>query len=177
MGIREKLNENPMISGGITVGVIVIALGWSLWYGFGCGGPKMGPVYTQAWYTTVQDKPTFTKADEGKLFFADKATKFAPFMKDGKEAVRVYLFTCDNGKTMNVAFLEKYTKEAQAVLEKAQGQPGNAEVMEAAIRGRLVKKPGKEWVNREDGGMIAEDMEQPAPCPPGVELKPHFPPK
>ena len=181
MGIREKLNENPMIAGGVTAGITLIAVVWCIWYAYTSCNPGGTPAFTQAWYTTEQDKATFTTSDEGKLFFADKATKLAPFDKNGKEAVRVYLYTCD-GKTLKVGFLERYTPEAKAALEKAAGrkgppQPGDPDVMDLQMNGREIKKPGGKWVTRLQGEQAWQDAEQIEPCAQGQELKPHFPPK
>ncbi len=144
MGIREQLNQNPAITTGVTIGIIVIALGFIVWQLFGgSGGPS--PV-TEMYYTV----------DDGQTRFADDATKVAPFDHDGKEAVRCYVFKCSDGKEF-VAYMERMTKDAKAKYEaavKAQQNPnenGQA-MMEAemlAIEGTEVKKPGEsKWVRR-----------------------------
>lgn len=146
VGIREKLNENPGITTGITVGIIVIALGAIVWQLFG-GGDNFSPV-TQMYYTT----------DDGQTYFADDANRISPFEKDGKEAVRCYVFKCSDGKPF-VAYLERLSKEARAKYEAAlkaeqakQGDNPGAIAMDAdmiAMEWTEVKRPGdSKWVLR-----------------------------
>lgn len=184
MGIREKINDNPMIAGGITGGIILVAvivIGFQL-KGMMCR--SAGSAYAKTWFTTEQDKETFTLADEGKLFFADDASKLAPFDKGGKEAVRVYLYTCD-GKTLKVVYLERYTPEAKAAIDKArsnkgspeQGSPMMMDIQSIQMRGRQIKKPGKQWVTQAQDERLFQAMEQIQPCPSGQEYKPFLPPE
>jgi hypothetical protein len=145
VGIREQLNQNPAITTGITIGIIVIALGFIVWQIFGGqGGPS---AVTEMYYTV----------DDGQTYFSDDATKVAPFDYNGKEAVRAYVFKCADGKEF-VAYLERMNKDVKAKYEealKAQQDPNNngQAMMDAemlAMEGTEVKKPGDpKWHKRQ----------------------------
>lgn len=148
MGIRETLNQNPAITTGVTIGIIVIALGAIIWQLV--GGDGMPDAITEMYYTV----------DDGATYFADDANKIAPFDKDGKEAVKCYVFTCDDKKTKFVAYLERLTPEAKKKMEaaieaqkKADPNAANTIPMDTDIitmEGTEVKKPGagNKWVKR-----------------------------
>src|SRR5687768_16389120 len=120
MGLRETLNENPRITTGLTVALIVVVLAWLLWPsgggtgGGGAGGTGGGGGTTQLFYST----------DDGKTWFPDDAAKIPPFKKDGKDAVRAVVYKCD-GKTF-VNHLERYTPEAQKQMAAASNKSGGA---------------------------------------------------
>ena len=110
MGIRQKINENPGITTAVTAGIIAIAIGVIIWQG--CGGSGSGgtiAVATKAFYTI----------DDGKTLFVEDINKIPPFPKDGKQAVKANVFSCDDGKTRFVGYLEMYTPQDKAMLEKA----------------------------------------------------------
>lgn len=144
MGIRETLNRNPMITSGVTAGIILVALGYILFSSIFSGGGGGGGSGAGA-------KAFFT-VDDGKTWFADSADKIPPFDHEGQQAVRVHVFTCDGGKTKFAAFMERYTPDAAQKL--AAVRSGNAsgnvdlgafEMIE--ITGKEVKKPGAgKWV-------------------------------
>ena len=144
MGLREQLNENPRITTGITVGIIVVMLAWLLWpSGGGMAGGGGGG--TQLFFTI----------DDGKTYFPDDAKKLPPFKKDGKDAVRAVVYKC-GGKTF-VNHMERYTPEAQKKLEaiyaKGTSAGANDPTFIAPIRegGLEVKAPaGKDWVKLSD---------------------------
>lgn len=143
MGIRESLNKNPQITTGVTIGIIVIALGFIFYQIF--GGESMPKPITQMYYTT----------DEGATRFADDAGKLAPFDKDGKEAVRCYIYSCDDKKTDFVAYLERLTPVAKKKIEEARAkntnpnQPPTVDTDFLEAEGTEVKKPGTgKWVKR-----------------------------
>lgn len=161
MGFREKINQNPALMGVAAV-VVVLAAGWFLYTSM---QPKNQPkTRTQAFFTV----------DEGKNLFADDINRIVPFQKDGKEAVRAMVYSCDGGKTTFVGYLQKYTPEYVKVLEKqqaeaakliAEGKPAPASGGAAEAFGTLLKKPGQgEWMpSAGPGAAIAE-----VPCPPGA---------
>src|SRR3954467_5625843 len=60
--------------------------------------------------------------DDGKSWFPDDSTKLSPFTKDGKTAYRVFVWTCDKGKTKFVSHLQRYTEETKAQIEQSPGQ-------------------------------------------------------
>lgn len=170
MGIREKLNQNPGITAGVTGAIIVAALAWVLYdQVFSGGAPK--PL-TQRFFTI----------DDGQTFFADDVKQIPPFDKDGKEAVIAHVFTCDKGRTKFVAYLERYKADAKRKLEDAMAKAaaGDQEALmiqdELEMTGKEVKKPGEaRWVSVMDNdraGRVAD-----VKCPDGTVngLAPVFP--
>ena len=151
MGIRESLNKNPHITTGVTIGIISIALIFILWQIF--GGESVPKPITQMYYTV----------DDGQTRFVDDAQKISPFDKDGKQAVRVYIYSCDNKSTNFVAYLERLTPAAKKRIETARAatpnpnQPPTVDVDFIEAEGTEVKKPGEtKWVKRNsvDGSKI-----------------------
>ena len=143
MGLRETLNENPRITTGVTVGIIVVILALILWPSGG-GGAGGGAIATKAFYTI----------DDGKTWFADDSKKVPPFKKDGKDAYRAIVYKC-GGKTF-VNHMERFTPDAQKKLEALYAKGGaiaNDPSMVGPINdaGLEVKAPGgKEWVKMID---------------------------
>lgn len=138
MGLRETLNRNPAITTGATIAIIIVALIAILWQTMGGSGP--GKPATQGYFTT----------DNGATWFADSLDNLPPYQKDGKEAVRIYLFKCADGKPF-VAYMERYTPEFKKMLteakEKMKANPNDPMAMQAAYSmpmqsGTEVKKPG-----------------------------------
>ena len=137
MGIREKLNENPNITTGITIAVIVMVVGFIVYSTMGrgpSGGPP--PVENRAFYTV----------DDGATWFAEDATKVPPFDHNGKQAVRAKVYRCD-GKTF-VNHMERYTPDAQKRLQQAYARAVNeADVPLPDASATEVKSPGEgQWV-------------------------------
>jgi hypothetical protein len=141
MGIRETLNQNPAITTAATGGIILIALIFIIYQMVGGGGPR---IQTTAYYTV----------DDGKTWFPDSIERIPPFDRGGQEAVRAHVFSCRGGRDAFVAYLEKYTPEAQKRLEAARANPEASDpgIMETVyMTGVLVKKPGQgDWVNSMD---------------------------
>jgi hypothetical protein len=138
VGLRETLNRNPAITTGVTIAIIVIALVAILWQTV--GNKRGGQGSTQQFFTT----------DNGATWFPDSKDNLPPYItKEGKEAVRIYLFKCSDGKPF-VAYLERYTPAAKQILEqaraKAKTSPQDPMAMEAQYsipvqNGTEVKKP------------------------------------
>ena len=146
MGIRETLNENPRFTTGITIGIIVLVLGfigWQIWGGLGSstadGGSSGG---TKAYFSD----------DDGKNYFADDATKVPPFDHGGKQAVRAHVIKCD-GKTF-VNHLERYTPDGKKKMEAMGGKPPVGDptaVEQIRSNGMEFKRPGdKDWIRGND---------------------------
>jgi hypothetical protein len=131
VGIRETLNQNPGITTGATAGIIIIALGFIIWQTTGGEGSYSGP--TKRYYVD----------DDGKSEpFLDSVDKIAPFDHNGKQAVLAHVFTCDGGKTKFIGYVERYTPDAKAKLEKARTNPKEAPPPEdMAINGIEIKRP------------------------------------
>ena len=162
MGVRETLNQNPRITTGVFLGIVVLAIAFMLWSsGSGAGGA--GTSGTKAYFSI----------DDGKSWFADDVKKIPPFQKDGKEAVRAYIYKCPDGKEF-ASHLERYTPEASKKLEAsyASGSRNTDVVALQRIQatGVEVKAPGQpNWVNLSDqkAALIVTPR-----CPDGGEPEP-----
>jgi hypothetical protein len=143
VGIREKLNENPAITTGATLVIVLIAVIFIVWQLI----PHNPPIATKDFYTD----------DDGATYFTDDIKLVPPFDHNGKEAVRARVFQCP-GSGKFVGYMEKYSPNAKKQLDAAmskpatQGPPAFDPMLEAnLINGRLIKKPGEgKWVNQQD---------------------------
>jgi hypothetical protein len=121
----------------------------------------VGAAITIYWQWTTFDGDsgpgnTYFTIDDGKTYFVDRATKIAPFDKDGKPAYRAHVFEC-NGERV-VGYLSRYTAEAIKALEEAERYKGTgkpppnvAQLAAIGTTGLQVKKPGEtEWVSQAD---------------------------
>jgi hypothetical protein len=168
MGVRQALNEHPRASAGVAVGVIAIALAFVFWTRLRPEGPPEAP--SKAFFTTDDSSPTAAKA----ALFSDAADKLPPFQKDGKNAYRAYVFSCDGGKTTWIGYLEKFTTQGLERM-KAGGRPGGAREGGAgaspsnamvSMEGVQVKKPGDaQWTDMSNLGKasLVTDLK----CPDG----------
>jgi len=130
MGVRERMNDNPRVAVGVAAAVLVVACAF---VALQFSGASTGEPSASAFFTT----------DDGQTWFVDDATKLAPFQRDGKEAVRAYVFEC-NG-TAFVNHLERFTPEGRKAVEAAmQGNGADASAPAGQLRltGAEVKKPG-----------------------------------
>lgn len=138
MGIRETLNKNQSITTGVTIGIIVLAVGIIVWQMLPDRTPR---ILVKSYYTI----------DDGQTWFEDTSDKIVPFTKDGKEAVRAHLFQCSGGPPF-VGYVEKLDPRVKQRLDEFMANPNNkGRVMpgqaEAEDTGRLVKRPGdKQWL-------------------------------
>lgn len=147
MSLRETLNKNPAIIAGVVV-VAIAACGWVVWSQMGSSSKSSAP---DSVYYTV---------DEGQTLFADSPTLLTPFDKDGKPAVRAYVYKCADG-TQTVAYLERYTEKGKAVMEKFRAEkkanpgvppPSVGELSALGRAAKEVKRPGdKQWTNSATG--------------------------
>jgi len=142
MGIREKVNKNPGIAVGAALAIVVLAIGFIVMQTRG------GAASSEA----VAGKLFFTN-DDGKTWFIDDATNIPPFAKDGKEAVRAYVFRTGDG-TQFVGFLERYSPAGKKALDAAMALPIEQQTEDPflANAGAMQwKKPGDaEWVGASD---------------------------
>jgi hypothetical protein len=141
MGIRERMNQSKNIGIGVAVVLVVGAIGLAFW----TSGESRPSGFRVGYYSL----------DEGKTYFEDKAGQLVPFTKDGKEAVRAYVFSCDNGKTKFVGYLEKLSANARAEAEKyksAGSMPDTPTAQRIFEGGAMIKKPGGEWGSRDSFG-------------------------
>ena len=135
MGIRESIKEKPRLVAAIAGGVVVFAVAFIVMRS------------TNADSDEPWGKAFFT-VDDGTTWFVDDATKLAPFQRDGKEAVRAYVFECDGKAFVN--HVERFTPEGR---KAAEASTGTADAKQSApvagqlrLSGAEVKKPGaKQW--------------------------------
>jgi hypothetical protein len=105
VGIRESLNRNPAVVTGATVAIVVIVLILIFWQ----SRTKTIVPPTKAYFTI----------DDGQSVFEDDMQKSAPFEHNGAPAVQAHMFSCNNGRTKFVGFLEK---QPDKVPQPAAGQ-------------------------------------------------------
>jgi hypothetical protein len=137
VGIRQKINENPAATTAVTAGIVVLAVLFIMWQACSGGPGSGGMITTKAFYSV----------DDGKTWFIDDSSNIPPYKtKDGKDAVRAQIFTCDDGKTKFCGYLEAYAPQDKMVLEnmaKNQGKAGGPPAAYMGYTGQpLVKKPG-----------------------------------
>ena len=150
MGIRQTLNDNPVVTTSVT-GVIILAAIFFL-FRSACSGPGGGGS------GTVPTKEYFT-VDDGANYFPEDAKKVPPFQHQGKTAYRVKVYKCPDGTTF-VSHLERFSEadkkrmEAALAARPAGGDPnGSLPPDTFVLAGNMeIKKPGdKEWVKMSDG--------------------------
>lgn len=133
MGLRETLNQNPIVTGAV-VGVITLVALFIVGRNACGGGPDSLPAGTQKAYFTV---------DEGKTKFVDDVNKIPPFDHQGKQAYRVIVYKCGDGKEI-VSHLERYPEDQRAAIEQAGGPSGSM----LGSLAKEIRKPGdKAWVS------------------------------
>lgn len=161
MQIRQFLNRNPAIA--IVAVLIVIGIAvWVIWSQADGGNTVATP--TEGYFTT----------DDGKTWFTDDVGRVTPFDKEGKQAVRAYLYKCGDGAPQ-VAYLERYTAKGKEVVERYRAEqkanptvpPKSLGELAALGQGSMeVKKPGDEkWINMRDGAAMALTQYR---CPDGT---------
>jgi hypothetical protein len=143
MNLRATLTDKPIRAVAMAVGLLLVGLAVIVSQLRSANAP-------------VSHSRAFFTIDDGKTWFADDAGKLPPFDKNGKQAVRAYLFRCANG-TEFVNHLERFKPDAKQAIEEASkpdpnqragGPPKNLAVIQSAYTGgREVKRPGDaKWV-------------------------------
>jgi hypothetical protein len=144
MGIREQLEKHPRLTTGVTIGVIIVVLALIFWPSDGNGAG-------------AYPRTLFFTDDDGQTWFADDANKVPPFERNGKQAVRAYVYRC-GGKTF-VNHMERFTADAKKKLEQISGNDLIAKldpsVSGIPINSKEVKAPGRGiWVNIADRNAV-----------------------
>jgi hypothetical protein len=121
VGIRETLNQKPAITTAATLIIIAAALAVIVYQSWESdGGHQAMP--TKAWFTI----------DDGKTWFVDDISKPSPYEYNGKAVYRVFVFTCDGGKTTFAAYLQR----------------GNPDGADAQVKAPL--SSDADWIKRDD---------------------------
>jgi hypothetical protein len=114
--------------------------------------------------TEITNK-VYCTTDDGQTTFVAPMSQVPPFDRDGKAAVRAYMYSCDGGKTRFVGYLERFTPEAKKRIESAKAGPGGGGSVGPGDT--EVKKPGagNSWVSRANFAEAAKVMQ--VTCPGG----------
>jgi hypothetical protein len=101
---------------------------------------------------------SFYTIDDGATWFPDRTDLLPPFKKDGKDAVRAYVYRGPDGVEF-VSHLERYTAEARRTLATFSNLPPEQQSLEdpSSLSGGLdgieVKRPtDKAWVRASQPG-------------------------
>ena len=163
MSMREAINKNP------TVSVVILFVTVTLCVGFAIRSAASNAnegIPTKFYYSD----------DDGVTFFADEATKVAPFDHNGKQAVKAYVYRFGS-KSPFVGYLERVTPEGHKKISALNAaQPNFADkAVEIASQNNEIKKPGgKDWVRLNTlAGSKVVGMQ--APANETGELEPVFP--
>lgn len=129
MGIRESLNKNPKLATGMTVALVLACVGFVIFQQGGAGA-SLGAAVSEVYFSD----------DDGKTYFTDSVDKKYPFDRNGKQAVRAYVFKCGDSGAPAVTYLER--------VRDNDGKPPAGDLPGQAPSGIVeVKKPGqKDWV-------------------------------
>jgi hypothetical protein len=84
MGVREKVNRNPLTAGAAAVAILAVAAVVIL----RSTGESQGPPLPQVWATV----------DDGRSYFAAPFLPLPPFEHEGREAVWVRVMSFDGGQ-------------------------------------------------------------------------------
>jgi hypothetical protein len=167
MGVREQLQKRPMLATALAAAV-VLAAGCYIFAQWGDWQPTSAP--------PVQ---AFVSFDDGKTFEVAPADELPPFERDGKTALRAYVFACDGGKTKFVGYLERYSergKELMREMRKQQASNGRPSLPSQLLEGMEIKRPGEtEWVKQSDVSRAAKIMDVRCPNLPSQQAEMIFP--
>jgi len=152
MGIRDRVNQNPRVAIAVAGVVVAAAIMFAVMHVW-AGRPRI-----------VSELPDgFFTVDDGKTYFKASTDNVAPFDRDGKSAVRAYVFDC-KGKRF-VGYLERYTPEGRKAMIEKRGSAGTQNWQ------REVKAPGEgTWVNVSETARA--NKIQDVHCPDGGEPEP-----
>ena len=132
MGIRQKMNENPAMTTGLTIGIIVLAI---------------IAILFQALHKPAETRPqtqAYFSDDDGKTWFLDDIKKMPPFDHNGKQAFRAVIIKCGDSKP-RVWRLESYDPDELKKIQDAQAN-GAPHAFAALASAMIVKAPGEtDW--------------------------------
>ena len=157
MSLRQTLSESSYFRTAVVGGLVVVVLGFVLSQTRGRGVPNT-------------DTQTYFTVDDGKTWFADDAKKLPPFDKNGKQAVRAFVYRSTDG-TVFVNHLQRFKPDAKRVLEAESKPDPNrkgplplTEIQSALVSGREVKRPGDtKWIASDDYRAAGQILEVKSP--------------
>ena len=155
--MRDKINQYRNVGVGASSCIIVLAVGFIIWWEARGSRPVSSAPVTQAFYSD----------DDGKTWFIDDLVKVVPFDHHGGQAVRAEIFRCAQGKPF-VGYLERYSDAVKAKITSA--AVGHPDAVASAMMDEMteVKRPVEaEWIN--PGGSSQREYTQiiTVPCPEG----------
>ena len=112
MGLRETIDRNPVPATAAGAGLIVVAIVAIIWSSRSSAPPPVTGASGLVHFTT----------DDGATWFTDSINKFPPFKKDGKDAVRAYVYRDAEGKEF-VSHMERYAPEVRRALAELDALP------------------------------------------------------
>ena len=144
----KYVRRNP--NAGVVIAVALFVLvGVIVWMSM----PTSRRVVTKGYFTV----------DEGQTWFIDDVKRVTPFDKDGKPAVRCYVFQCPE-KPVYCGLLSRHTEEARKKVEGANGGQPNGLIKDEKLldRGsREFKHPGdSSWASESSGAMFQLTMQK-----------------
>jgi len=159
MSDREALSAGSRLGMAATGGLVLACVAF---FFFRMAGSSVSTSASKAFFTV----------DDGKSWFTDDASKFPPFDKDGRQAVRAFVYRCADG-TVFVNNLERFRPEVKTALEEAsrpdpnrKGPPDQTVFRDAFASGRELKRPGDaKWVKSNDFRAAAQILA--IKCPDG----------
>jgi hypothetical protein len=158
VGLRQAMNENPAITTGVTIGVIVLAIVFIIWQIAGGGGSGSQAPTNLKWFSD----------DDGKTAFADDASNIPPYTdKHGKTAYIAIVYQCGDGKPF-VNRLQRFNAEGKKKAEEQMKTNPNARISMAFSMQFIEFKlpgPGHRWVKMGS----PEGAEMTVKCPDGTD--------
>lgn len=158
--MRERLQKHPII--GIILAVALISFGLWTTYRYSAGhSVAAGP-----------PKNIFLSTDDGKTYFIAASDPLPPVSREGKFAVRAYVFSC--GDQPFVGYLERYSDRAKQLMRdmwtEQQAKGGPPSINTELLSGIEVKRPGETtWVSHADFARASTIMD--VRCPNNPEQK------
>jgi len=149
--LRKKMNENPALTTGATLAIVLISLVWIVAQVRGCGGGFGGVGVGQA--------KAYFATEDGQNLMQDDATLVPPFEKNGKTYFRAKVFKCQEGNKQFINHIEKYPDDIKKKMEDMKKDDPDHALMDFKQFNPqiLVKRPGeKTWLSISSKAPTAE---------------------
>jgi hypothetical protein len=129
MDFREFINARPKVFAIAGLGIVAVVGIFAVYRATSEGGSR-----------AVADGRAYFSVDDGKTWFADSITRPSPFVKDGKQAYRVFVWKSP-GSEPYVSHLVRADNGAQGV--GGELTPGIRQSRTAQAGAMEVKRPGE----------------------------------